>query len=107
MYLLWYLNASRGEEAAVVAWLTDMLEANDPALLAAALGDIPRGHGDGLAKRGDSILSGHMFPIRAYLIRQTTIARDARSVSAPLFKLSTNLSIKYLQFVNYRYTSDR
>jgi len=32
-------------EAAVAAYLTDILEANDPALLAAALGDIARARG--------------------------------------------------------------
>src|SRR3989337_832096 len=32
-------------EAAVAAYLTDILEANDPALLAAALGDIARSRG--------------------------------------------------------------
>ena len=32
-------------EAAVVAYLTDILEANDPALLASALGDIARARG--------------------------------------------------------------
>jgi probable addiction module antidote protein len=32
-------------EAAIAAYLTDILEANDPALLAAALGDIARAHG--------------------------------------------------------------
>ena len=32
-------------EVAVAAYLTDILEANDPALLAAALGDIARAHG--------------------------------------------------------------
>ena len=32
-------------DAAVAAYLTDILEANDPALLAAALGDIARARG--------------------------------------------------------------
>jgi probable addiction module antidote protein len=32
-------------EAAVAAYLTDILEANDPALLAAALGDLARARG--------------------------------------------------------------
>jgi len=32
-------------EEAIAAYLTDILEANDPALLAAALGDIARAHG--------------------------------------------------------------
>ncbi len=32
-------------EAAIAAYLTDILEANDPALLAAALGDIARARG--------------------------------------------------------------
>ena len=32
-------------EAAVAAYLTDILEANDPALLAVALGDIARARG--------------------------------------------------------------
>jgi probable addiction module antidote protein len=32
-------------KAAIAAYLTDILEANDPALLAAALGDIARAHG--------------------------------------------------------------
>lgn len=32
-------------EEAVAAYLTDILEANDPALLAAALGDIARARG--------------------------------------------------------------
>ena len=32
-------------EASVAAYLTDILDANDPALLAAALGDIARGRG--------------------------------------------------------------
>ena len=36
-----YLNS----EAAVAAYLTDILEANDPALLASALGDIARARG--------------------------------------------------------------
>jgi probable addiction module antidote protein len=31
-----------GSKAAIAAYLTDILEANDPALLAAALGDIAR-----------------------------------------------------------------
>jgi DNA-binding phage protein len=31
-----------GSEAAISAFLTDILEANDPALLASALGDIAR-----------------------------------------------------------------
>jgi len=34
-----------GSEAAIAAYLTDILEANDPALLAAALGDIARARG--------------------------------------------------------------
>lgn len=34
-----------GSEAAVAAYLTDILDANDPALLAAALGDIARARG--------------------------------------------------------------
>ena len=34
-----------GNEKAVAAYLTDILEANDPALLAAALGDIARARG--------------------------------------------------------------
>ena len=34
-----------GSEKAVAAYLTDILEANDPALLAAALGDIARARG--------------------------------------------------------------
>lgn len=33
------------DETAVAAYLTDILEANDPALLAAALGDIARARG--------------------------------------------------------------
>lgn len=32
-----------GSEAAIAAYLTDFLEANDPALLAFSLGDIARG----------------------------------------------------------------
>ena len=32
-------------ETAIAAYLTDILEANDPALLASALGDIARGRG--------------------------------------------------------------
>ena len=32
-------------EAAIAAYLTDILAANDPALLASALGDIARAHG--------------------------------------------------------------
>ena len=36
-----YLN----DEAAVAAYLTDIIEANDPALLAEALGDIARARG--------------------------------------------------------------
>ena len=34
-----------GGEAAIAAYLTDILEANDPALLASALGDIARARG--------------------------------------------------------------
>ncbi|MBK5254488.1 MAG: putative addiction module antidote protein [Vicinamibacteria bacterium] len=34
-----------GNEASVAAYLTDILDANDPALLAAALGDIARARG--------------------------------------------------------------
>jgi len=34
-----------GSEAAIAAYLTDILEANDPALLAFALGDIARARG--------------------------------------------------------------
>jgi len=34
-----------GSEAAIAAYLTDILEANDPALLASALGDIARARG--------------------------------------------------------------
>jgi probable addiction module antidote protein len=34
-----------GNEAAIAAYLTDILEANDPALLASALGDIARTRG--------------------------------------------------------------
>ena len=33
------------DEATIAAYLTDILAANDPALLAAALGDIARAHG--------------------------------------------------------------
>ena len=36
-----------GSEAAIAAYLTDILEANDPALLASALGDIARARGMG------------------------------------------------------------
>ena len=36
-----------GNKTAVAAYLTDILEANDPALLAAALGDIARARGMG------------------------------------------------------------
>jgi probable addiction module antidote protein len=36
-----YINS----EAAIAAYLTDILEANDPALLASALGDIARARG--------------------------------------------------------------
>ena len=35
----------RDSEASIAAYLTDILEANDPALLAAALGDIARARG--------------------------------------------------------------
>ncbi len=35
------------DEAAIAAFLTDILQANDPALLAAALGDIARARGMG------------------------------------------------------------
>ena len=34
-----------GRETAIAAYLTDILEANDPALLASALGDIARARG--------------------------------------------------------------
>ena len=34
-----------GDEEAIAAYLTDVLEANDAALLASALGDIARAHG--------------------------------------------------------------
>ena len=34
-----------GSEAAIAAYLTDILEANDPALLASSLGDIARARG--------------------------------------------------------------
>ena len=34
-----------GREAAIAAYLTDILEANDPALLASALGDIAHARG--------------------------------------------------------------
>lgn len=34
-----------GSEAAIAAYLTDILETNDPALLASALGDIARARG--------------------------------------------------------------
>ena len=34
-----------GSDTAIAAYLTDILEANDPALLASALGDIARARG--------------------------------------------------------------
>ena len=37
--------AHLNDEKTIAAYLTDILEANDPALLASALGDIARAHG--------------------------------------------------------------
>ena len=42
-------------EEAVAAYLTDILEANDPALLAAALGDIARARGMGEIARASGL----------------------------------------------------
>jgi len=42
-------------EASIAAYLTDILEANDPALLAAALGDIVRAQGKGEIAKASGI----------------------------------------------------
>jgi probable addiction module antidote protein len=42
-------------EASIAAYLTDILEANDPALLAAALGDIARARGMGEIAKASGI----------------------------------------------------
>ena len=44
-----------GSEAAIAAYLTDILEANDPALLASALGDIARARGMSEIAKGSGL----------------------------------------------------
>lgn len=44
-----------GSEAAIAAYLTDIIEANNPALLASALGDIARARGMGEIAKASGI----------------------------------------------------
>ena len=63
------------DEAAIAAYLTDILEANDAALLAAALGDIARARGDDRYRQ----VRGH----RARSLVQGIASQAARRGSTP------------------------